>query len=80
MQQKGLTPDVIKYTTSIDACMKSELVERALPFFAQMHDKHITPNANTYSIAIDACANGGKAERESLLIAETQPTKKILDR
>ena len=63
IQQVGLEPDVVSYTTLIDACAKKGLVEEAEHWLAQMLERgEIKADVVAYTAVISAHANQGKVD------------------
>ena len=58
MQQKGLQPDLITYSTVISACGNGGDAERALQLFVEMQQKGLQPDVITYTAVISACGKG----------------------
>ncbi|TFJ80571.1 hypothetical protein NSK_007998 [Nannochloropsis salina CCMP1776] len=66
LQRKNLRPDVITYTSLIQACSKARpsQVKKALYYLELMKEARegggeVTPDAVAYAAAIEACARGG---------------------
>ena len=55
VQQKGLAPNAITYSTAISACGKAKQPRKAMELLAKMQQEGLASDAITYSAAISAC-------------------------
>ncbi|MBA0669038.1 hypothetical protein Goklo_001892, partial [Gossypium klotzschianum] len=69
LEEKGLDPNVITYSTLIDSLCKKRLLKKGLTVFSQMLEKGIKPNVYTYNILLDAFYKRGMICRVEVVIA-----------
>ena len=63
MQQHGLQPEVITYSTQIRACRKGKTTERSLHVFVKMQQQGKQPNIVTYDKAVGRSAAISEKDR-----------------
>lgn len=60
MQEKGLNPDVITYSTIIECFGKTDKIEMACQLFDEMLAEGCSPNIVTYNILLDSLERCGR--------------------
>ena len=58
MQDQGLSPNVITYSSAISACGQSYQWQMAVQLFDDMQWKYLWPNVITFNALISACGHG----------------------
>ena len=56
MKAVGLTPNIISYSATINACSKSGNVQLALQLMLEMNAAKLVPNVQCYSTLINVCS------------------------
>lgn len=69
MVERGCEPNVVTYSTIIDA-LCNELDAKALDLFSKMKNKGVSPNVITYTCVILGPCNLGKLNRAIALLNE----------
>ena len=72
MQAKRVEPNVISYTSSINACVKGAQPEQGLEPLREMQAKRVEPDVISYSATIRACEKGAQPEQTLELLREMQ--------
>ncbi|KAH1041194.1 hypothetical protein AAZV13_09G024400 [Glycine max] len=72
MQEKGLIPDVVTYSTLIECFGKTDKVEMACRLFDEMLAEECTPNLITYNILLDCLEKSGRTAEAVDLYAKLE--------
>jgi pentatricopeptide repeat domain-containing protein 1 len=84
MQQAGVSPNVITYSSAITACDRAGEWQQALHLLQCMTDVAVQPNAITYSAVMSALARKGRYSEAMELLNNIKqhstvvPTKCVL--
>lgn len=70
MQEKGLNPDVVTYSTLIECFGKTDKVDMACRLFDEMLAKGCSPNIVTYNILLDCLERCGRTAEAVELYAK----------
>ena len=65
-------PDVITYSTAINACEKGQQPRQALELLNQMQHRRLMQDVITYSAAISACEWGQQPQQALQLLNQMQ--------
>lgn len=60
MEEKGVAPSLICYTSALKACRGGGLWHMAIKLLREMEKKGIAPNAIAYNSALYACRDAGQ--------------------
>ena len=62
MEERGLAPDVVTYTSVIDAWAQQGSAEKAVALLEKMEERGLAPDVVTYTPVIEVLAKQGSAE------------------